>query len=59
MVCGSKRKSGIGGGFVRGGVVVVVVEGKPSVVLESRSKSHGGFSSSAEVELSRHIHGKR
>lgn len=52
MVSGSKRKSGIGGGFVRG---EVVVEGKPSVVLESGSESHGGFSSMAELEFLRHI----
>lgn len=45
MVSGSKRKSGIGGGFVRG---EVVVEGKPSVVLESGSESHRGFSSLAD-----------
>lgn len=55
MVSGSKRKSGIGGGFVRG---EVVVEGKPSVVLESGSESHGGFSSSAELEFLRHKIGR-
>jgi len=53
MVSGSKRKSGIGGGFVRG--EVVVVEGKPSVVLQSGSESHRGFSSLAELEFLRHI----
>lgn len=32
-----------------------MVEGKPSVELESGSESHGRFSSSAELEFLRHI----